>query len=69
MALGLPLLALAIVWIFPEGWRGAFEWLGYDLRLTGPSLSRLFATVFTMAAFAGNLFALRQSERPRFRWQ
>ena len=63
VALGLPLLALAMVWALPDGLDG-IEWLGYALTpYRADGLSRLFATVFTLAAFAGNLFALRQTER------
>ncbi len=56
-----PVLALALVWLLPEGGALGLPYLGYDLVLAhGDTLSRLFGTVFTIAAFAGGLFALRQ---------
>jgi multicomponent Na+:H+ antiporter subunit D len=60
----LPVLALAALWLLPEGQLWQLQWLGYDLApLTVDKLSRLFATIFTLMAFAGGLFALRQTSR------
>ncbi|MGH6949145.1 MAG: Na(+)/H(+) antiporter subunit D [Kiloniellales bacterium] len=62
--LAVPLVALFFVWQVPDGaaWRVPF--LGYDLvPLEGGRLGRLFATVFTVMAFAGNLFALKRKSR------
>ena len=40
---------------------GGIHWLGYELvPFRSDSLSRLFGTVFSLMAFAGGLFALRQ---------
>ncbi|PKO87408.1 MAG: Na(+)/H(+) antiporter subunit D [Betaproteobacteria bacterium HGW-Betaproteobacteria-12] len=60
----LPVLALAALWLLPEGRLWQVQWLGYDLApLAVDKLSRLFATIFTLMAFAGGLFALRQTSR------
>jgi multicomponent Na+:H+ antiporter subunit D len=60
----LPVLALAALWLLPEGRLWQVLWLGYDLApLAVDKLSRLFATIFTLMAFAGGLFALRQTCR------
>lgn len=57
----LPLLALSLVWRVPDGVALAAPFLGYELALVkGDALSRLFATVFSLMAFAGGLFALNQ---------
>ena len=60
----LPTLAMAALWLLPEGRLWQVQWLGYDLApLAVDKLSRLFATIFTLMAFAGGLFALRQPSR------
>ena len=57
----LPLVALGLVWQVPDGVALAVPFLGYELALVkGDALSRLFATVFSLMAFAGGLFALNQ---------
>jgi multicomponent Na+:H+ antiporter subunit D len=57
----LPLVALGLVWRVPDGVALAVPFLGYELALVkGDALSRLFATVFSLMAFAGGLFALNQ---------
>jgi multicomponent Na+:H+ antiporter subunit D len=57
----LPLAALALVWQVPDGVALEVGFLGYTLALVkGDALSRLFATVFAIMAFAGGLFALNQ---------
>ena len=59
--LALPLIALGLVWQVPDGVALAVPFLGYELALVkGDALSRLFATVFSLMAFAGGLFALNQ---------
>jgi multicomponent Na+:H+ antiporter subunit D len=56
-----PLAALALVWSLPDGASLAFDWLGLRIEpLRVDALSRLFATIFSIMAFAGGLFALRQ---------
>jgi multicomponent Na+:H+ antiporter subunit D len=60
--LGLPLLTLALVCNLPDGPVLQAPFLGYELTLVqGDKLSRMFATVFAMMAFAGSLFALHQT--------
>ena len=62
LVLGLPLLALILVWQVPDGPGLQTGFLGYELSpVQGDSLSRLFATVFAMMAFAGGLFALNRA--------
>ena len=58
----LPLAALYLVWQTPDGPALTASFLGYDLVLVrGDALSRLFATIFVIMAFAGGLFALNQN--------
>lgn len=59
--LGLPLLTLYLVWQIPDGVALSAPFMGHQLVLVkGDALSRLFATVFALMAFAGSLFALNQ---------
>jgi len=58
----LPLLTLAGIWMVPHGVVTTFGFLDYELVLVrGSSLGRVFGTVFSIMAFAGGLFALRQA--------
>ena len=60
--IALPLVTLALVWNVPDGTVLQAPFLGYDLILVkGDKLSRLFATIFAIMAFAGGLFALNQA--------
>lgn len=60
----LPMFALATLWVLPEGKIWQLTWLDYQLTpLVVDKLSRLFATIFSLMAFAGGLYALRQSSR------
>ena len=62
LVLGLPLLALVLVWQVPDGVALRVAFLNHELLpVSGDRLSRLFATVFAIMAFAGGLFALRQA--------
>lgn len=64
LQLALPILVLALVWQVPDGAVWQVHYLDYTLTpLHGDKLSRLFATIFSLAAFAGGLFALKQSSR------
>src|SRR3972149_1892632 len=57
-----PLVTLYLVWQVPDGIALKVSYLGYELApVKGDALSRLFATVFAIMAFAGGLFALDQS--------
>ena len=60
----IPALALGALWLLPEGRLWEMGWLDYQLTpLAVDKLSRLFATIFALMAFAGGLFALRQESR------
>jgi multicomponent Na+:H+ antiporter subunit D len=60
--IALPLVTLALVWNVPDGPALRAPFLGYELILVnGDKLSRLFASVFSIMAFAGALFALNQA--------
>ena len=62
LVLGLPLVALALVWQVPDGVSLKLSFLEYELApVSGDRLSRLFATVFAIMAFAGGLFALNRT--------
>lgn len=57
----LPLASLYLIWQTPNGASAPVNFLGYDLTLMkADALSRLFATVFAVMAFAGGLFALNR---------
>lgn len=57
----LPLLTLGVIWSLPEGTQLTLNFIGYELiPLRIDKLSRLFAIVFAIMAFAGALFALHQ---------
>ena len=57
-----PLITLYHVWQIPDGDALTAPFLGYELVVvSGNALSRLFATVFAIMAFAGGMFALNQS--------
>ena len=59
VALGLPLLALALVWIQPLGNLISLPFLQYTLEpLTITETGRVFATIFSIMAFVGTLYAL-----------
>jgi multicomponent Na+:H+ antiporter subunit D len=60
--LALPLVTLYFIWQVPDGAALKATYLGYELVLVrGDALSRLFATVFAVMAFAGGLYALNQN--------
>jgi multicomponent Na+:H+ antiporter subunit D len=61
LLLGVPLLALYLVVSVPDGVALKTSFLGQELVLVrGDKLSRLFATVYAIMAFAGAVFALNQ---------
>ena len=63
LVLGLPLVALWLVWQIPNGTSLATPFLGYELQIVkADKLARLFATVFCIMAFAGGMFAFRQAK-------
>jgi len=62
LVLVLPLLMLAAVWLVPDGVVQTMSFLTYELvpvRVT--TIGRLFATVFSIMAFTGGLYALRRA--------
>jgi multicomponent Na+:H+ antiporter subunit D len=62
--LALPLAAMALLWQLPNGSSWQVHWLGFVLEpMAIDRLSRLFATIFTLMAFGGGLYALRQGNR------
>ncbi len=64
VSIALPLLALLLAWRLPEGVFGGFAFLDYSLEvLRVDRLGRLFAMVFSLALFAGAIFALRQPSK------
>ena len=58
-----PIVVLASVWSMPDGNIVELSYLGYELVLVrADELSRLFATVFSLMAAAGGLYAISQSK-------
>ena len=58
----LPVFVLWLVWRVPDGPVLTFAFLDYTLTpVKGDMLSRLFAIIFAIMAFAGALFAMNQS--------
>ena len=63
-ALALPLAALFFLWQIPDGATWSATWLGHGVMpVSVDKLSRLFATIFSLMAFGGGLFALNQGSR------
>ena len=61
VALAVPVAALYLVWLVPDGAVASVRFLEFELTpLAGDKLSRLFATIFSIMAFGGALFALNQ---------
>jgi len=61
LTLALPLVTLVAIWQVGDGVQMTANFLDYELELVqGSNLSRLFATVFAIMAFAGGLFALNR---------
>jgi len=61
LTLGLPLVTLYLIWSLPNGLFSIFPFFDYQLTFVhSDSLSRLFATVFSIMTFGGSLYALKQ---------
>ncbi|MFW2438118.1 MAG: Na(+)/H(+) antiporter subunit D [Arenicellales bacterium] len=61
LILGLPLLTLGLIWSLPDGSFAILPLFDYQLVFVrSDTLSRLFATIFSIMAFAGGLYALKQ---------
>jgi len=57
-----PIATLWAIWRLPDGVLLTTQFLGYPIELVeAGKLQRLFATVFTVMAFAGGLFGLKQA--------
>jgi len=64
VALVAPVAALGLILAAPEGVAWSGTWLGFEIRpLAYDALSRMFAVVFAIMAFAGALYALNQKSR------
>jgi multicomponent Na+:H+ antiporter subunit D len=64
VVIALPVLGLFLLWRLPEGAALTLPWLGQELLpVASDRLSRLFATVFLIAALGGGLYALTQPSR------
>ncbi|KAA6187687.1 Na(+)/H(+) antiporter subunit D [Thiohalocapsa marina] len=62
LVLGLPVLALALVWLVSGNGGAGIPFMGLELDpVHATAAGRLFATVFAIMAFAGGLYALRQA--------
>ncbi|MCG8669255.1 MAG: Na(+)/H(+) antiporter subunit D [Pseudomonadales bacterium] len=62
--LGLPLLALVMIWTLPEGAGWQVRLLDYRLSpLEFTAVGKVFATVFALMAFVGGVFAMRTASR------
>ncbi len=61
----LPLIVLGLVWRVPDGPVLAVTFLDYTLvPVAGDSLSRLFAIIFAIMAFAGGLYGINHCRAP-----
>jgi multicomponent Na+:H+ antiporter subunit D len=64
LALAAPAAAIYLACVLPDGRLWQLNWLGMDLApFAVDRLSRLFAIIFSLMAFAGALFALNQERR------
>ena len=64
LAVVLPALALFMVWQVGDGIFGRVGFLDYELEFVrGDRLARVFATIFTLMALVGGVFALKQESR------
>jgi len=61
LTLGLPVVTLYLIWSLPNGVFSTFPLFDYQLSFVrSDSLSRIFATVFSIMTFGGSLYALKQ---------
>jgi multicomponent Na+:H+ antiporter subunit D len=60
VVLGIPLLTLWATWLVPDGVVATATYLDYTVQLVeGSPVRRLFATIFSIMAFVGGLYAYR----------
>ncbi len=58
-----PVATLWALWQIPDGVVATAYFLGYEIQpIEGSAVRRLFATIFTIMAFTGGLFAFRQAK-------
>ncbi|WP_420405096.1 Na(+)/H(+) antiporter subunit D [Nisaea sp.] len=61
--IALPVVLLAYVFALPDGSHAAVDFLGYELELLRiDNLSRIFVTIFMIAAVLGNLYAWHEAD-------
>jgi len=61
LTLGLPIVTLYLIWSLPNGVFSTLPLFDYQLSFVrSDSLSRIFATVFSIMTFGGSLYALKQ---------
>ena len=59
---GLPILCLALIWSMPADYILTLPFLGYELEpIRVTTTGRLFATIFSLMAFVGGIFAYKQA--------
>jgi len=58
-----PIIALVVIWSFPEGYLIKTSFAGYDLILCDINkLTRVFGVIFTLIAFIGGVYSYHQKE-------
>jgi multicomponent Na+:H+ antiporter subunit D len=61
--IALPIVLLAYIFALPDGSYAAVNFLGYELELLRiDNLSRIFVTIFMIAAILGNLYAWHEAD-------
>jgi len=59
----MPLVSLILVWTMPESLECSLEFLDYQLSpVSTDSLSRIFATIFSLMCFVGTLYCFKQTK-------
>lgn len=62
IALLTPIITLYVIWQIPDGVQLSLPFLQHEMELVeGSKVRRLFATIFTLMAFGGVLFAFKQA--------
>ncbi len=62
LLLGTPIISMVMIWSWPDGMVVTVQFLDYQLTpLRTDELSRVFATIFTIMAFAGGCYGLVQA--------
>jgi len=59
----MPLISLILIWTMPENSECSLAFLGYQLSpVSTDSLSRVFATIFSIMCFVGTLYCFKQAK-------